>query len=467
MELNKLIFPIPKPSYTVENFEGKLFYIPQKGDFRKHKYGVCGRYRRRSKQNLLEEKSLQMLYHTPPVKLKLPKPKVEESFCNQTDSSVELDLSEVTGQGEINIPSFSKTCSPFKCITQAYNSTSPKKPFRKSPKSSVDLSCQIIENFKGFSSSKKIDNVIPCLFLRCKNETNKMLVYFHGNSEDLGQSYSFIKNLQYSINMHILIVEYPGYGVYKGVPNEDNVLNDSTRVIEFVLKVLKWKTQDIIVMDRSIGTGPACYLASIYHLGTLALISPYTSIRGVIKGMPLGRLCQFLVKERFNNSEHIAKVACPTFILHGKKDNIIPSEHGEELALACSAPTCLILPTDMTHNQFVYYDDFLSPFKNFLLSQNIITRDHFCYSSSKNNQNYCEKSKQESDGLDPTKLLKSLKQSNYRFECVISEESKDSFDFEDSFHSYDMSSMRYTPAHSGEKVKRKSLILRKNSFFNL
>ena len=46
-----------------------------------------------------------------------------------------------------------------------------------------------------------------------------------------------------------------------------------------------------------------------------------------------GKLSQFLIKERFNNSELMESISCPTFILHGKKDTIIPVEHSEELVL--------------------------------------------------------------------------------------------------------------------------------------
>jgi len=124
--------------------------------------------------------------------------------------------------------------------------------------------------------------------------------------------------------VHLIVVEYPGYGVYEGIPNEDNVLSDALRVIEFIIKVLKWKSQDIIVMGRSIGTGPACYVGSKYKLGALAMISPYTSIRGIIQNMPFGEIYKYFVKERFNNSELISKVTSPTFILHGKEDDLIP-----------------------------------------------------------------------------------------------------------------------------------------------
>lgn len=189
----------------------------------------------------------------------------------------------------------------------------------------------MVEHYKGFSQSSKITDFIPCLFLRNPSPTKKILVYFHGNSEDLGGAYNFLKFVQFRIEAHIISVEYPGYGVYKGQPTESSILNDASRVLEFIQKVLKWPTKDVIALGRSIGTGPACYLASMNSLGALALISPYTSIRGIVKTM-FGKISQYFIKERFIITDMIKKVKCPTFILHGKRDNIIPVEHSEILA---------------------------------------------------------------------------------------------------------------------------------------
>lgn len=121
----------------------------------------------------------------------------------------------------------------------------------------VDHRCMIVENFKGYSESAKIEDFIPCIFLRNPNKTKKILVYFHGNSEDLGGAYQFLQFMQYRIETHIIAVEYPGYGVYKGTATEESVFNDAHRVLEFIQKVLRYRTQDIIVIGRSIGTGPA------------------------------------------------------------------------------------------------------------------------------------------------------------------------------------------------------------------
>lgn len=117
-----------------------------------------------------------------------------------------------------------------------------------------------------------------------------------------------MKMIQSKFDAHIIAVEYPGYGVYHGNVNEDKVFQDAARVVEFTQRVLKWKTKDLIIMGRSIGSGPACYLAASYQVGALVLISPYTSIRGVVKFM-FGRLSQYFIKERFKNYEMIAKTS--------------------------------------------------------------------------------------------------------------------------------------------------------------
>lgn len=115
----------------------------------------------------------------------------------------------------------------------------------------------VIEHFKGWSGSIKGMDCIPCLFLRNPHQCSKILIYFHGNAEDLGKTLPFMKMIQKRLDVHIIAVEYPGYGVYQGNVNEDVIFRDANRVVEFVQRVLKWKTQDLLVMGRSIGTGPA------------------------------------------------------------------------------------------------------------------------------------------------------------------------------------------------------------------
>jgi effector-binding domain-containing protein len=45
-----------------------------------------------------------------------------------------------------------------------------------------------------------------------------MVIYFHGNAEDVGLAYDLLFKFGREMGMHVLAVEYPGYGLYKMCP---------------------------------------------------------------------------------------------------------------------------------------------------------------------------------------------------------------------------------------------------------
>ncbi len=91
----------------------------------------------------------------------------------------------------------------------------------------------------------------------------KIFLYFHANAEDLGRTEKFLSWVKHYLKVHVLAVEYPGYGIYPGSPpSAEDVIRDADTVFRFLMDTLKWKSQDVIVCGRSIGSGPACYIAS-------------------------------------------------------------------------------------------------------------------------------------------------------------------------------------------------------------
>jgi fermentation-respiration switch protein FrsA (DUF1100 family) len=60
------------------------------------------------------------------------------------------------------------------------------------------------------------------------------------------------------------------------------------------------------------------------------------------------------------------KLNCPLFLLHGKKDSLIPCTHSEELFDNCSQPCYLHHPLDMDHNEFMIEDDLIAPITAFV-----------------------------------------------------------------------------------------------------
>jgi hypothetical protein len=80
---------------------------------------------------------------------------------------------------------------------------------------------------------------------------------------------------------------------------------------------------DILISGRSIGSGPACHLASIFKPACLMLISPIKSVKDVAK-LKYGRIVDFLIEERFDNFKASKNVTCPTVIFHGVIDHMVP-----------------------------------------------------------------------------------------------------------------------------------------------
>ena len=107
------------------------------------------------------------------------------------------------------------------------------------------------------------------------------------------------------------------------------------------------KINDLVLMGRSIGSGPAVRLAEHLcekqgaddspRLVALVTVSAYTSIRAMTKLLAPGIGAMTL--ERWNSLKSIQQVTVPALFLHGSDDELIPCAHSTQLANACPGPS--------------------------------------------------------------------------------------------------------------------------------
>jgi acetyl esterase/lipase len=216
---------------------------------------------------------------------------------------------------------------------------------------------------------------IPCLFVNNRNPTtDKVLIYFHGNAEDIGLAQYMMQDVCTAWNCHAVCVEYPTYGIYdaKGVDLEQEQFEkDGQDVFDFLVKELKVNPKQIIIMGRSIGSGPATLLASNRDAGAFMLFSPLLSVYEVAKAIPsIGWMAKMFVSSSlFNNGEKIKNIHMPTFIIHGQRDEVVPFSHGQTLhqnSPALEYHKHFQAVAHMTHNDFRLYEDFIDPGRAFL-----------------------------------------------------------------------------------------------------
>ncbi len=219
------------------------------------------------------------------------------------------------------------------------------------------------------------NSYIPCLFLinAVKKISEKFLIFFHGNAEDIFGALDICEKLKEKLQMNIIIVEYPTYSIYNYESDTNKILENSLIVFDFLVNELGALQEHIFIFGRSIGTSPAIYLSSKRKPGALIAVSGFTSIKDAAKSL-VGFL-HFLVKDRFTSIEYIKNVTCPILFIHGQKDQLIPFEHSLKLKNNCKCPYEIFLPETMTHNEFNYEKDLLGPIKEFLIKHTGIKTD--------------------------------------------------------------------------------------------
>jgi hypothetical protein len=152
--------------------------------------------------------------------------------------------------------------------------------------------------------SKSNSDVIPCLYLPYTQGSNKLMIYYHGNAEDVGSAQDLLNHISNTLKIHILAIEFQGYGMYPGTPNSKNILEDSITVFDYLTEELNFDAKDVFLFGRSMGSGPATEVAALKDPGALLLMSAYTSIRNVVKNIA-GSLSSYMVAERFRNIDVI------------------------------------------------------------------------------------------------------------------------------------------------------------------
>jgi hypothetical protein len=235
-----------------------------------------------------------------------------------------------------------------------------------------------VEYFEGelifIPKDKNISNInlekysfIPCILLLSKMKTiaKNFCIYFHGNAEDIFLARDVADKIRNNLYMNVLLVEYPGYSIYSEEKSSDQVLQDSLTVFDFLKETLKISEDNIYVFGRSIGCSPGLYLCGQRKPAGLIMMSPFTSIRAVAENL-VGNVLKFLVGERFQNIEYIKDVSCPILFIHGQLDTLVPFEQTIQLKNNCMCPYEVVLPEDMTHNEFDYELDLIFPLKDFL-----------------------------------------------------------------------------------------------------
>ncbi len=155
------------------------------------------------------------------------------------------------------------------------------------------------------------------------------LLYSHGNAEDLGQATDLYQEW-HDLGFGVCAYDYPGYGESTGMATESSCERAIHSVWEY-LKESGLKPGALVIVGRSVGSGPSTWLASHIQPAGLALIAPFTSVYSV----PFR--AAIFPNDRFQNLKLIRNTRTPLLVIHGENDEVIPPSHGRNLVDASPA----------------------------------------------------------------------------------------------------------------------------------
>jgi len=179
--------------------------------------------------------------------------------------------------------------------------------------------------------------------------SNIVIVYFHGNSFDIGERAYRIKRYN-DAGFSTLIVGWRGFSGNDGNPTENNLYLDGNSTINWILENTKFNTEDIINYGESLGSGVAVELNLKYNFLCTVLEAPFTSIADLATKRYKIYPAKLLVKDKFDNLAKIDKIKSPLLVISGKKDEIIPHSHSKMLFDKANNPKKSLFIDEAMHN---------------------------------------------------------------------------------------------------------------------
>lgn len=196
-------------------------------------------------------------------------------------------------------------------------------PLKTSPDHSYNWN-HTFEEFNLYSSDSARLNAVR---FRLENPRG-IILYFHGNAQNL-EGWGDITRYFLQFNYEVIVMDYRSYGKSTGKLSQENLYADAQLFYNYTTQL--FPEEKIVLYGRSLGTAFATYLAATNQPKLLLLETPFTSITEVAqKQFPIYPV-QYLLRYPLNNMAYSSDIECPTYIIHGTSDRVVPYNLGKKL----------------------------------------------------------------------------------------------------------------------------------------
>lgn len=185
----------------------------------------------------------------------------------------------------------------------------------------------------------------------------EVIVFFHGNAGSIGHR-AFKARMFLDAGYGVFMPEYPGYGGNAGEAGEAGFYRAADAAIAWLADTHHYDDAHIIIYGESIGTGVATHVAVDRSFKAVVLEAPFSSAVDVARGIYVWAPVSWLMRDRFDSIGRIARLRSPLFILHGRKDGVVPFVLGEKLYAQAPLARDMLVVDDAGHSDLYAHGAF-------------------------------------------------------------------------------------------------------------
>lgn len=170
------------------------------------------------------------------------------------------------------------------------------------------------------------------------------VLYFYGNGQCLATALSQVEFLR-GCGANVLIADYLGYGLSEGKPSESGCYAAALALYDHAMSRRDIDRGKLIAGGWSLGAAVAIDLASRKDMAGLVTFSAYTSKRDLVR-LQFPQVPPMAIEHPFLSRDKIRRIGCPTLIVHGRADTLVPFSMSAELRSAAAGKPLTYLAID-------------------------------------------------------------------------------------------------------------------------
>ncbi|KAI0852658.1 alpha/beta-hydrolase [Daldinia vernicosa] len=199
------------------------------------------------------------------------------------------------------------------------------------------------------------------------------ILMFHGNAGNIGHRLPIARMLINYIGCNVFMLEYRGYGLSTGEPDEKGIAIDAQTALDYLRSRAETSSHKLIIYGQSLGGAVSIKLVSKnQHAGDivgLILENTFLSMRSLIPSViPPAKYLTMLCHQVWPSESILPSITeVPILFLSGLQDEIVPPSHMRKLYELATTPTKIWKPLPGgDHNSSVLEEGYFEAISDFI-----------------------------------------------------------------------------------------------------